>query len=222
MILNKIQNGDAIELLKTVPDNSVDLILTDPPYNLNYKSRKGSDLYKQRVQNAQEWDNNFDITPYIKEFFRIAKNNAYILIFGCEENIAKMQELGCHQILVWDKKHIGMGNLNDWGIGYEFIFYFKKGSPKLQNHRINGVLNIPFYGLFSKTLHPTQKPIQLITYIIKNTSKENDIVLDCFMGSGTTAVACKQTGRNYIGMEKQQKYCDIIEKRLREISQEFW
>lgn len=139
--LNRIYNMDCLEGMKQIEDNSIDLILTDPPYNLNYYSNHGSKEYQKRIQTAQEWDNNFDIKPILKEFFRITKNNSYILIFGCEENIPLMKSLGCHQILIWNKRHCGMGDLSDFGIGYEFIFYFKKGNPKLKGKRINGIID---------------------------------------------------------------------------------
>lgn len=130
--LNKIYCMDCLEGMKQLPDKSVDLVLTDPPYNLNYRSNRGSKEYKERVQTAQQWDNNFDVRPVLSEILRITKDNSYILIFGCEENISLMKELGCFQVLVWNKNHCGMGDLSDWGIGYEFIFYFKKGNPALR------------------------------------------------------------------------------------------
>lgn len=215
--LNKITCGDCLEHLKKLPDNSVDCIITDPPYNINYFSNYGSEEYKQRVQTAQKWDNNFDIKPVIEQLLRIAKTHTHILIFGCEENIKVMQELGCYQILIWNKQHCGMGNLSDFGIGYEFIFYFRKGKPALKKDRINGVIDIKHIGHFDKTLHPTQKPLKLIRYLLDNITNENDIILDPFMGSGTTAVACKELNRNFIGFELSQEYVDIANKRLARI-----
>lgn len=212
--INKIHNMDCLEGLKLIEDNSIDLILTDPPYNLNYRSNHGSDEFKEKIQNAQEWDNDFDIKPYIPEFMRILKDNSYCLIFGCEENIALMKELGCYQVLVWDKQHNGMGDLSDWGIGYEFIFYFRKGNPKLRGHRINGVLNIKHIGYFDMAVHPTQKSLKLIKYIVEKCSDKGNIVFDGFMGSGTTALACKQLERDFIGFELNKDYIESANKRL--------
>lgn len=221
--LNKIYCMDALEGLKQIEDESVDCIITDPPYGINYYSNmSNSDDYKKRVQTAEIWDKDFDISLFINEFIRITKNDGYILIFGCEENINLMKSLGCHQILVWDKNHCGMGVLSDFGIGYEFIFYFKKGSPKLRGKRVNGVLNIPYYGHFGKTLHPTQKPIKLLRYLIEKCSDENMVVFDGFMGSGTTAVACKELKRNFIGFEIDKNYCDIANKRLKQSNLTNW
>jgi site-specific DNA-methyltransferase (adenine-specific) len=212
--LNKVYCMDCFDGLKLIDDNSVDLIITDPPYNINYFSNSGSEDYKLKIQTAQDWDNNFDISKYIPEFLRILKNDCYLLIFGCEENISKMKELGCFQVLVWDKCYCGMGDLSDFGIGYEFIFYFKKGNPKLRGDRVNGVISIKHIGFFDKTVHPTQKPIKLIRYLIEKTSDKNALVFDGFLGSGTTAIACKQTLRDFIGFDINQSYVDIAKSRL--------
>lgn len=212
--LNKIYNMNCMDGLKLIDNNSVDLIITDPPYNINYRSNHGSEEYKKRIQTAQNWDNNFNFKLYFGEFWWVLKEDCYFLVFGCEENIQAMQELGCYQILVWDKQHCGMGDLSDFGIGYELIFYFKKGNPKLRGKRINGVINYKHIGFFEKTLHPTQKPVGLIRLLIEKTSDKNAVVLDGFMGSGTTAVASKQLKRKFIGFEINKNYVDMANKRL--------
>jgi site-specific DNA-methyltransferase (adenine-specific) len=212
--LNKIYCMDCLEGLKKIPDNSVDLILTDPPYSINYYSNHGSEEYKKRIQTALDWDNNFDISLYLPELIRITKEDSYILIFGCEENINIMKKLGCHQILIWNKEHCGMGDLSDFGIGYEFIFYFKKGNPKLRGKRINGIINCMNIGFFDKTVHPTQKPEKLLRYLINKCSDNENIVLDAFAGSGSCAIACKQLNRKFICFEINPEYCKIANKRL--------
>jgi len=125
------------------------------------------------------------------------------------------ETLSADRILVWDKCHNGMGNLNDWGIGYEYIFLFKKGSPRIRGDRVNGVISYKHIGYFEKTVHPTQKPTGLIKLIIlKSIGKEEGIVLDPFMGSGTTAVACKQLNKDFIGFEINRAYVNIANRRL--------
>lgn len=107
-----------------------------------------------------------------------------------------------------------MGDLSCWGIGYEFIFVFKKGNPKLRGGRVNGVIPYKHIGFFDKTVHPTQKPLEIMKILIKKSSDEGDIVLDAFLGSGTTALASKQLNRKFIGFEKKEEYIKIIKQRL--------
>jgi len=214
--LNKVYCMDCLDGLKKIPDKSVNLILTDPPYGIDYYSNQGSKEYQERVQTAGSWDKSFDFTPYFKEFYRVLKEDSYMLVFGCEENIQIMKSLGCYQILIWDKNHCGMGDLSDFGIGYEFIFYFKKGNPKLRGKRINGVINCTHIGFFGKTIHPTQKPDKLLRYIIEKCSDKDQIVLDGFVGGGSCMVASKQLNRNFIGFEISQEYVDLVNKRLQQ------
>lgn len=211
--LNKVHCMDCLEGLKMLPDNSVDLIVTDPPYGIGYKSNHGSKEYKKRVQNT-DWDISFDFSNFFDEFYRVLKNDSYMYVWGRFENYETMKKLGMCRVLIWDKDHCGMGDLTDWGIGYELVYVFKKGKPKLIGGRTNGVFKIQHIGFFDKTLHPTQKPVKVIKHLLNKSSKDNDIVLDGFMGSGTTAVACKQLNRRFIGFELEQKYVDICNKRL--------
>ena len=199
-----------------MPDNSVDLIIADPPYGINYRSKHGSKEYKERVQ-SHEWDKDFNFKKYFKILYDKLKNNSFMYIFGRHENIRLMQELKCDRILVWDKGHCGMGDLIDWGIGYELIFLWKKGRPKLRGKRINGVIYYKHIGFFEKTLHPTMKPLGVINILLKKSSDKNDIVLDPFLGSGTTAVACKMLNRSFIGFELSEAYCEIARKRLKAV-----
>lgn len=128
--INKIINCDCLEGMKHIDDKSVDLVLTDLPYGINYKSNHGSDEYKKRLMNF-DWDKNFNFKNYFYELKRLMKDNTYMYVFGRLENMSIMLDLGVSRVLIWDKEHNGMGNLTDWGIGYEFIYAFKKGKPKL-------------------------------------------------------------------------------------------
>jgi site-specific DNA-methyltransferase (adenine-specific) len=213
MELNKIYNMDCFDGFKYIDDNSVDLIITDPPYNINYYSNFGTKEYKNNIQDAKIWDNNFDTEKYVKECLRIAKYNTFILIFGCQNNIKLMMELGCYRILLWNKNHTGMGDLNDFGIGYEYIFYFRKGKPKLK-YRINGIINCEKFVSFNKRLHPTQKPIELFKILIDVCSNEGDLIFDGCIGSGSSMIAAKILNRRYIGFENNLKYFLLSQKRL--------
>ena len=215
MKLNKIYCADCLVGLKGLPDKSVDLIIIDPPYGINYKSKYGSAKYKARVQNAQEWDKSFSFIPYFAEHWRVLADNSFMYVFGRFENYDVMvNKLKADRVLIWNKMHCGMGDLNGWGIGYEVIYMWKKGRPLLVGKRENGVINFKHVGYFEKTLHPTQKPVGLIELLIRKSSRQYDIVLDSFIGSGTTAEACLRSQRNFIGFEINKKYCDIANARI--------
>jgi len=217
--LNKIYNMDCLEGMKQMNNNSVDLIVTDPPYGISYKSNYGSKKYKERIQKT-EWDKDFDFSFYHPELWRVLKDDSDMFVFGRWDNYETMKKLkGFTQILIWDKCCGGLGNLRSFIPTYELIFYFKKGNRK-PNKRKPAVLR--FHSQTSwkngnpiKTYkHPTQKPIYLIRELILTCSNKNDLIMDSFMGSGTTAVACKQLGRDFIGFEISKEYCEIANNRL--------
>ena len=203
--LNKIYNMDCIEGMKQLDDNSIDLVLTDPPYGINVMTRKkvlGRGSTKCKVKDLGEMD--WDIKPNkecFKEIFRISKNQ---IIFG--GNYFELPVSSCW--IVWDKLN-GNSDFADCELAWTSFntavrkFSFPYGCCDYWNHRY-----------FEKRIHPTQKPVALIREILKRYSNENDIVLDCFMGSGTTALACKQLNRHFIGFEINEDYYDISIKRL--------
>jgi len=218
--INKIHQGDCLELMKQIPTGSIDLIITDPPYNINYSSN-----HTDNPMYNIKWDTGFDIMPCFDEIMRVMSPNAVLYLFGRWDSMLPIPPDGC---LVWDKMDYGMGDLKFWSMSYEFIFIYKRGLagfkydkrpvgiiriPKIQNFASEE--SIPTYrigvGCFMK--HPTQKPVELIRHILK-LHDINTPVLDPFMGSGTTAVACKQLGKDFIGMEINQEYVDIANKRL--------
>ena len=223
MRLDIIHNEDCMVGLRRLPDACVDLIVTDPPYGISYISHMSTDVaYKERVMHT-EWDRDFDFTDYHKELYRVLKDDSFMYVWGSFENYETMRAVGMDRVLVWDKGVIGMGDLKDWGIGFELVYVFKKGRPKLRGKRVSGVFRISqrknrrhVPGFFGKTLHPTQKPVSVMRYLIEKSSDIGDIVLDAFMGSGTTALACKQTKRHYIGYEVEPSYCRIAENRLKQ------
>ena len=216
-----LKQGDCLELMKGLPDESVNLILTDPPYGISYHSNYGSESYKNRIQNV-DWDDNFDFTPYWNVMWNKLKDNSDAYVFGRWENYNTMSKLeGFKQILIWDKQCGGLGDLTTFIPTYELIFYFKKGK-RIPTPRTPAVLRSHSqtswkYGNPIITyLHPTQKPLGIIEKILKISSNTNDTILDPFMGSGTTGVAAIQLNRNFIGFEISPEYFKIAEKRIGE------
>lgn len=217
MELNKIHNIDCLEFMKTLPDKCIDLVLTDPPYGMEFRSN-----YRKEKYQAIENDNNLDWLPnFIEEGYRILKDNTHAYFFCSFHNIdifkqeiAKKFEV--KNILVWIKNNTGMGDLEgDYAPQYELCIYARKGNRKLNDGRHSNILQ---YNRIGNMNHPTEKPLDLFSFLIRKSTSENEIVFDGFLGGGTTALACKMLKRNYIGCEISPEYCKIAEDRIKSIS----
>lgn len=224
--LNKIHNMDCFDGLKEIPDESIDLIVTDPPYGMNYKSGHAKQSKDKKYSEKQkvDWDN-FDLkTLPFTEFFRILKNNSYLYIFMGFQQLWELPKPD--RLLIWDKiNECGMGDLTDWGYSFECILLYKKGKRELNGKREPSVLHCHKLtnfkmqnNTFKKISHPSEKPIEIIRKLIEKSSNKEDIVLDPFMGSGVTALACKQLQRNFIGFEIDSNYCNIANNKLKQIN----
>ena len=247
-MINQIFNEDCFESLKRIDDNSIDMILTDPPYGTT----------------SCYWDHKIDVQSMMNEFLRVIKDNGAIVIFSqlpfaadlinsarkffryewiWEKTLAagflnaKKMPMRCHEnILVFYKK-LPL---------YNPQFWFSKKIPKkqtgLQASRVYAkferkelysspdgkryprdvifadsiTTTLDEDGKFAKHLHPTQKPVELLEYFIKTYSNENELILDPFIGSGSTAIACKNLNRNFIGFELDKNYFDIAIQRLKD------
>jgi len=202
--INKIYCGDCLELMNELEDKSVDLVLTDPQYGVNRdKGFGGFGGFGQPIARTQykgNWDDERPHKIYFSEMIRVSKN---IIIFG-GNFFADLLPQSTHWI-VWDKLNT-MPTFGDCELLYTS---FKRKSVKKYTREWNGLL-----GKEQFRYHATQKPEDLLTWIIADYSNENDLILDPFIGSGTTAVACIRTNRNFIGMEISPKYCEIGNKRI--------
>ncbi len=215
--LNKIYNMDCLEGLKQLEDNSVDLIVTDPPYPIptnNGTNRFAEDGWFEGTQEdySEEWYEWFeDICLHLN---RILKEGKHFYCYVDEKNLFLLKPiLDKHfvfkKVIVWHKKDIGLGY--HYRNVLEYVFLYSKGKSEIH------INNKPNFFMCSKDIiegHPTVKPISMIKWLISNSTTKDDLVLDIFMGSGTSAVACKQLNRNYIGYELSEKYCEIANKRL--------
>lgn len=224
-----LKNGDCLQELKNIPSNSIDLILTDPPYNLAHYSTGNMKFNwrSDRNNDIAEWDKN-DINPqlFIEEFKRILSPKGNIFIFTSYNLIGKWHEsfdneYDTFQFMVWHKTNPvpnfrKSSFLNScelivcmWNKGHTWNFKTQSemhnfietpicmGSERLQNPK-----------------HPTQKPIAVLKHIIEIASNENDTVLDCFMGVGSTGVACKELNRNFFGIEIDKTYFEAAKQRI--------
>ena len=205
--LNKVHCWDCLEFMKQIPDKSIDLVLTDPPYGINAdKWFSGSGWFNwqaksiPRRQYEDDWDNFTPTQEYFDEIFRIAKN---VIIFWGNFFTDKLPQ--SNHWIFWDKNNT-MPTFWDWELIYT---NFDRNSVKKYYYEYNWLIWAE-----PTRRHPTQKPIMLIRKLLENYSEKWMTILDPFLWSWTTAVACKELGRNFIWIEKEQKYVDIANKRL--------
>lgn len=201
-----IHDSDAVSFLQSLESNSIDLIITDPPYESLEKHRAigTTTRLKNSKSSSNDW---FSIFPnkrfgeLFREAKRVLKDGAHLYLFCDQETsfIAKPEgELAGFKFwkpLVWDKQVIGMGY--HYRARYEFILFFEKGKRKLNNLSIPDVLSV------KKIMrgYPTEKPVELIKILVSQSSNPGDLVCDPFMGSGSTGVAAIECNRRFVGSD---------------------
>lgn len=236
-----LRKGDCLELMKDIPDKSIDMILCDLPYGTT----------------SCRWDSTLPFDNLWEQYKRIIKINKAIVLFGGEpfSTYLKMSNIKNYKYdWIWDKHSVnGFLNAKKRPMKrHETISVFSYGTPVYypqmevrgrirekgaHNNRIGDgdmvygkYKNIPTYNNtyyptsilsfsnadHSNKLHPTQKPVTLLEYLIKTYTNEGDTVLDNCMGSGSTGIACLNTNRNFIGMELDEHYFDIAKQRIEE------
>ena len=197
-------------------DNSIDIILTDPPYGIEYKSNRSEDSNAVTQRGL--------LNDGKKEAFELLENTCQILVdktgkdshlyFFCSWSVFSDFEniIGKYFTIktpiVWDKGNKGSGDLeNDWGNQTELIIYCVKGKKNI-NYRKGNVLNIPKIHS-SKLVHPTQNPVELIKEILEVSALKNDFIVDPFMGSGSTIKACNEMNLKSLGIELDKEMFNI-------------
>lgn len=244
---NQIYLGEAIEIIKQIDDNSIDLLIIDPPY----------------LTTGEQWDKTEVVNRELsKELFRIAKDSCSLYVWcGIGEKSQSLirwfpifKENWYFKDLITWKKQRGIGMRKGWLYTREEIMWFVKdnkqfiwnkdnqysdekrtftatyanpermakyqASVKSEYKRYTNVwedireTNISWNDKEIETLHFTPKPLKALERIIKVHTKENDLILDCFFGSGSTGLACKNLNRQFIGIEKEEKYFNIAKQRL--------
>ena len=238
----QLVHGDCLEEMKKIPDGSVDMVLTDPPYGTT----------------ACKWDTVIPLEPMWEQLKRVIKPNGAIVLFGSEpfSSALRMSNIKNYKYdWVWNKKLAGNGILakiqplkihelvHIFSSGGKAVYQPQKTSGKMRKKltsnlkvsEINGgdgvkttketyndlyypqsILEFSMAGMRKGRLHPTQKPVALMGYLIKTYTNETETVLDFTMGSGTTGVACKNLNRNFIGIELDETFFHIAENRIAE------
>ena len=221
-----LRQGDCLEVLKSMPSESIDLIVTDPPYKTTSRGNAGNSggmLQKEINKKGQVFNfNDIDCEKYAPEFYRVLKDGSHCYIMTNHINLIHILNTftanGFHFIksLIWDKGNKIMGQY--YMSQFEYILFFRKGKGiKINNCGTSDILSVPNKKLKDtngKNLHDTEKPVNLMKILIENSSAENELVLDPFMGIGSTGIACMNTNRNFIGIELDQKYFEIAKERI--------
>jgi DNA modification methylase len=224
-----VVNGDCLDYLGQIPDNSIDLILTDPPYNIAQYSTGNINLPGRSALNNDlaEWDlipiDPFDLLP---DFKRIIKPDGNIFVFTSYNLIGKWHEafdseFDTFQFFIWHKtnpapKIFKNGFLNScemiacmWNKGHKWNFSDQRN---MHNFFESPICMKP--ERLSAPKHPSQKPVRLLEHIVSIASNENDVVFDPFMGVGSTGVAALRSKRRFIGIEIEKSYFDAAEMRI--------
>ena len=218
-IINTNQNiilGDSIEVLQTLENNSFDLLLSDPPYGMDFKSGWNN---KEKIVNDKIQDTITLFENVLKNSVPLLKDNAHFYLFGNIDFLPEIKPiiqkyLNLKNILIWDRKVIGMGDLKSYGFSYDIVYFgYNKVWKDLNGTRDRDILSFNRVTP-SSNIHPTEKPIDLLEYLIKKSTKENDKILEPFAGGGSTLIACKNTNRLATGIEIEEKYYNLIKNRI--------
>jgi site-specific DNA-methyltransferase (adenine-specific) len=212
--------GDCLEVMQNIPDKSIDLCLTDPPYNIA-RENNFSTMGRAGIDFG-EWDKGFDLFSYINHVNRILKKDGSFVVFNAWRNLgaiadyAETQGFETKDMIRLEKSNPMPRNRDRRYItDYECAIWFTKKGAKWVFNRQDGKYQRPkFVASIESGLHPTQKNLGLMENLIKIHSNQGDTVIDPFMGSGTTGLACKNLGRNFIGIEKDPVYFETAKKRI--------
>lgn len=225
-----IYNDDYMKIVRKLKrDNKkIDAVITDPPYNVSRDYQLGFSNMGRAGMNYGEWDYNFNQKKWIREVAPLVKNGGTMIIFNDWKNlgeIAKQLEkcdFLVKDIIRWVKKNPMPRNVERryvadcefaiWAVKDGAKWTFNK--PKKESY-LKPVIETGVVPGGKKRLHPTQKHIEVMEKLVEIHTNENDIIFDPFLGSGTTAIACKNLNRNIIGTEIDKKYYDITMKRLK-------
>lgn len=214
----KLVHGDCLEVMKSIPDESIDLIVTDPPYLINYSSNWN---LKGNSGKPIIGDDDYDlIEKSIKEMYRVLKNNSAAYIFCSPKRIDYFMKC-CLDVgfiiknsIIWVKNNWTSGDLKaSYGQQYEIILLLNKGRRYFNGKRLSDVWFFDRVA-FQHQYHPNEKPVKLLEQCILKHSDEGNIILDPFMGSGSTGIACMHTERRFLGIEKDMDYFLIAKQRI--------
>lgn len=210
-IQNQIICGESNAILRDFPSNSVDLVVTDPPYLVGYKDRNGRTVENDTSPDA--------VLPVYKELYRVLKRDSLCITFYGWHHIDQFavawREAGFKPVgqIVWAKPYASRSRYTAYH--HESAYVLAKGRPPCPRTPLRDVQEWVYSG---NRRHPTEKAVDILTPLIKAYSRQGDLVLDPFAGSGSTAVAASLLGRRYVGIELEKAYCALARQRLAGVS----
>lgn len=231
-LIGKITCADCLEVLKNIPDESIDLVCTDCPYhivsggctNIPRKDEPSGIFNRRLARNAENAKtgklfshNDIEFEEWLPELYRVLKNWSHCYIMINARNLAELQNKAekvgfvFQQLLVWNK---GNATPNRYYLNAcEFILMLRKGSARnINNMGTKNILSVP--NIIGNKCHPTEKPVELMEVLIANSTNENDIVLEPFAGAGATCIAARNLKRRFIGIEIDEQYAKVANERL--------
>lgn len=233
MLTNVIYKQDCLTGLANIPDDSIDLIFTDPPY---YQYRAGNlkglknhkDVVTEFKFDGFESEEHYldFMTKVIEQLYRVSKEGASGYMWCDDDYVSYLNRIiekvgfKFRKVIHWHKTNPfpAISSRKMFANSMEICIHFSKGSPKTWNFKevneMHNFIETPICMGKERTAHETQKPLKVCTPFIEISSNEGDIILDPFMGSGTTAIASLLNDRKFIGFELEEKYCDIIQGRF--------
>ncbi len=213
---NKVILGDCLNEIPKLIDNSVDCLIIDPPYGIEYQSNYKIEKYDKIEGDSTNAFNLLDKS--LAEVKPKLKKDSHIYIFTSWKVYEKVKPIiekhfTVKNCLIWNKTEWGMGDLDgNYAEKYEMIIFAVQGKRKLLSEK--RPVNVLEYAPTDNSKHPTEKPIELIKELIENSTKEGETILDYFTGSGSVLVASKESGRKWIGVEKEKEFYAICRERL--------
>ena len=226
MSTNTLINDDCLSTLNHIASETVDLIVTDPPYLTTARGNAGNSggmLQKKINKSGKVFKHNsIHCSEYAHLFYRVLKNGSHCYVMTNHVNLQDMinefTKVGFKFVksLIWNKGNKIMGQY--YMSQFEYILFFRRGKGvKINNCGTADILNvnnIKTKDENNKNLHDTEKPVKLMEILIENSSKVGEVVLDPFMGIGSTGIACSNLNRNFIGVELDEHYFNIAKERI--------
>ncbi len=234
----ELYNGDCLEVMDKLIEQGikVDAIITDPPYKITARGNGGNSggmFQKKEVNNGKVFEvNNLEIEDWLEKIYNLLKDSSHCYIMTNNKNITnylhkidtlyfnsnKDDKFHFIKNLIWvkDNKIMGQSYMSQ----FEYIIMLRKGAHKKINNcgdsDVIQVKNKKMKNEEGKTIHDTEKPVELMEYLIKNSSNDSGVIFDPFMGIGSTGVACQNLNRNFIGIELSKEYFEIAKERINE------